>query len=144
MTTLIAYDGRRNSECALDRAIQHAVRYSEPLYILMVVKADQMDPDNPDPAVQELMEAAGAKAAAEGLQVHSIIEVGNPEDVVIDVATRFKCDTVVVGRSDKSVMGKILLGSVSKAVIDSNLDVLLVSAQDERFWILKVGRPATP
>ena len=131
MTTLIAYDGRRNSEAALDKAIQHAIHYSEPLYILTVVREDQMDPENPDPAVREMMEAATAKARAEGVQAHSIIETGSPENVVVDVAERFKCDTIVVGRSDKSVMGKLLLGSVSKAVIDSSIDVILVSARDE-------------
>lgn len=132
MTTLIAYDGRRNSEAALDKAIQHAIHYSEPLYILTVVREDQMDPENPDPAVREMMEAATAKASAEGVQAHSIIETGSPENIVVDVAERFKCDTIVVGRSDKSVMGKLLLGSVSKAVIDSSIDVILVSARDER------------
>lgn len=128
MTTLIAYDGGRNSDCALDKAIQRSIHYSVPLYILTVVR--DMDPENPDPAVREMMEAAAKKAAAEGVQVHTIIETGVPEDVVIDVAERFKCDIVVVGRSDKSVMGKLLLGSVSKAVIDSDLDVILVSAKD--------------
>ena len=47
MTVLLAYDGRPNTEKALDYAIRHSVNYSEPLYILTVVSKDQMDPEDP-------------------------------------------------------------------------------------------------
>jgi len=127
MTILIAYDGRKNSERALDYAIQHSINYSEPLYILTVVREDQRDPDDPYTSIQEFMSAAQRKAASQGAEVQTIIEVGKPEDAVPEVASRFKCDTIVIGRSDKSALDRLLLGSVTKAVINSDLNVILVS-----------------
>lgn len=66
MTTLLAYDGAQSSERALEYAIKYAVNFNEPLYVLTVVTKEQMDPEDPDPAVREYMEAAQKKAAAQG------------------------------------------------------------------------------
>lgn len=130
MTILIAYDGRPNTERALDYAIRHAVNYNEPLYILTVVTKDQMEPE-PDPAVQEYMEAAQRKAADDGAQVHTIIEVGKPDETVLDVADRFNCDTIVVGRSNKSAFDRFLLGSVSNYIVkNAECTVIIVSDRD--------------
>ncbi len=128
MTILLAYDGRPNTEKALDYAIRHSVNYSEPLYILTVVSKDQMDPEDPDESVREYMEAAQRKAASEGATVHTIIEVGKPGETVIDVSTLYKCDTVIVGRSNRSSLDRLFLGSVSNYVVkNSDLTVIVVS-----------------
>ena len=130
MTILLAYDGRPNTEKALDYAIRHSVNYSEPLYILTVVSKDQMDPEDPDESVREYMEAAQRKAASEGATVHTIIEVGKPGETVIDVSTLYKCDTVIVGRSNRSSLDRLFLGSVSNYVVkNSDLTVIVVSGE---------------
>ncbi|MBQ8180127.1 MAG: universal stress protein [Candidatus Methanomethylophilaceae archaeon] len=132
MTILIAYDGRESTERALDYAIRHSVNYNEPLYILTVVTKDQMDPESPDPAVREYMEAARDRAAAEGAVVHTIIETGKPDETVLETASRFKCDTIIVGRSDKSALDRFILGSVSNYIVkNATCTVILVSDQDE-------------
>ena len=113
MTTLLAYDGRRSCQRALDYAVRYAVNFNEPLYIVTVVSKDQMDPEDPDPTVREYMEAAQKKASSEGAIVHSIIETGKPDEMVLDVADRFNCDTIIVGRSDRSSLDRLFLGSVS-------------------------------
>ena len=125
MTILCAYDGRKNTENALDYAIRHSINYSEPLYILTVVSKEQMDPEDPDPAVREYMEAAQRKAASEGAEVQTIIQVGKPDDVVLEIADRYKCDTIVVGKSNKSSLDKIILGSVSNSVV-KNFDCTVI------------------
>lgn len=130
MTTLLAYDGAQSSERALDYAIKYAVNFNEPLYVLTVVTKEQMDPEDPDPAVREYMEAAQKKAAAQGVQVHSLIEVGKPDETVIDVANRFYCETIIVGRSNRSSLDRLFLGSVSDHVIkNAECTVILVSAE---------------
>lgn len=131
MTTLLAYDGTQSSERALAYAVRYAINFNEPLYILTVVTKDQMDPDDPDPAVREYMEAALQMASAEGVQVHSIIETGRPDETVIDVASRFSCDTIIVGRSNRSSLDRLFLGSVSDHVVkNAECTVILVSATD--------------
>ena len=127
MTIMIAYDGRRSTEKALEYAIKHSVNYNEPLYILTVVSKDQMDPENPDPSVREYMEAAQKHAASKGAIVHTIIEVGRPDETVLEIASRFKCDTIIVGRSDKSAMDRFILGSVSNHVVrNADCTVIIV------------------
>ncbi len=129
MTTLLAYDGTQSSERALDYAIRYAVNFNEPLYVLTVVTKEQMDPEDPDKSVREYMEAAQKKASAEGVQVHSIIETGKPDEVVIDVANRFYCETIIVGRSSRSSLDRLFLGSVSNHVVkNAECTVILVSA----------------
>ncbi|MDO5862626.1 MAG: universal stress protein [Thermoplasmata archaeon] len=116
MSSLLAYDGRPTSEKALDYAIDHSIRYEEPLYILTVVREDQMDPEGPDEAVREYMQAAQRKAASAGATVHTIIETGRADETVIDVASRYDCDTIIVGRSNRSSLDRFFLGSVSDHV----------------------------
>lgn len=131
MTILIAYDGRPNTEKALDYAVRHSVNYNEPLYILTVVSKEQMDPDDPDPAVREYMEAAQRRAAAEGSVVHTIIETGKPDETILETASRFKCDTIVVGRSNKSPLDRFILGSVSNYIVKNAQCTVIVVADPE-------------
>lgn len=131
MTILIAYDGRPNTEKALDYAVRHSVNYNEPLYILTVVSKEQMDPDDPDPAVREYMEAAQRRAAAEGSVVHTIIETGKPDETILETASRFKCDTIVVGRSNKSPLDRFILGSVSNYIVKNAKCTVIVVADPE-------------
>ncbi|MBR4226180.1 MAG: universal stress protein [Candidatus Methanomethylophilaceae archaeon] len=132
MTILLAYDGKPNSEKALDYAIRHAVNYSEPLYILTVVSKDQMDPDDPDESVQEYMESAQRKASSGGATVHMMIEVGKPDETVIQVADLYKCDTIIVGRSGRSSLDRLFLGSVSNYVVkNADCTVIVVSDGEE-------------
>ena len=132
MTILLAYDGRPNSEKALDYAIKHSAYYSEPLYILTVVSKDQADPADPDPAVRAYMEAAVGKAAAEGVSVHTMIEVGKPDETVLEVADLYMCDTIIVGRSSRSSLDKLFLGSVSNYVVKNAECTVIIVGNSER------------
>lgn len=129
MTTLFAYCGTENSN-VLDYVIRHALAYSESLYILTVVKEEQMDPENIDESIREYMEAAQKKAASQGVTVHTIIETGNkPGEKIIEIAQRFKCDTIILGRTDRSALDRILLGSVSNYVVkNAECHVILVNS----------------
>lgn len=132
MSTLIAYDGRPTSEKALEYAIEHSVRYEEPLYILTVVREEQMDPEGPDPTVRGYLEAARRKASSAGATAHSIIEIGRADETVVDVAERYDCDTIVVGRSNRSSLDRFLLGSVSDHVAKhARCTVILVTEGDD-------------
>lgn len=128
MSALLAYDGRPTSEKALEYAIEYSIRFEDPLYILTVVREEQMDPDGPDSTVTEYMQAAQHKAASAGATVHTIIEIGRADETVIDVADRYDCDTIIVGRSNRSSLDRFLLGSVSDHVSKhAKCTVILVS-----------------
>lgn len=133
MSALLAYDGRPTSEKALDYAIEYSIRFEDPLYILTVVREEQMDPEGPDESVREYMQAAQRKAASSGATVHTIIETGKPDETVIDIADRYDCDTIIVGRSNRSSLDRFLLGSVSDHVAKhANCRVILVPEESDR------------
>ena len=133
MTILIAYDGRADTEAALEYASKLSVGLGESLYILTVVSKDQMDPDDVDTSIQEYMQAAQQKAMSFGVaDVHTIIEVGKPDDKILEVAENFQCDAIVVGRPDRSRLDRMVMGSVSQNLVDNcTCPVIIVPTPDE-------------
>ena len=113
MTMLVAYDGRENTEKALDYAIRNAKVYGEQLIVLSVVTRD----GNLD-ETRERIEAARARAEKSGAEVRAIVESGEPDKVILQTASRFGCDTIIVGRSNKkSSFDRVVLGSVSNSIV---------------------------
>ena len=119
MTILLGYDGKPCTEAALEYAAKLALSFEEPLYVLTAVSKDQMDPEDMDPTIREYMEAASQKVMMMGADVHTIIEVGKPEDVILEVASRFQCDAIVVGRPDRSRFDRMVMGSVSQNLVEN-------------------------
>lgn len=133
MSILLAYDGKPMSQRALDYAIEHSVRYEQPLYILTVVKEDQVDPDDVDESIRQYMENARDMAVDAGALAHTIIMTGRPDETVLDVADRYDCDTIIVGKSNRSSLDRLLMGSVSTYVVkNANCTVIVVSGSSER------------
>lgn len=114
MTMLIAYDGRTNTEKALDYAIRNSVVYGEKLIVLTVITKNAVSEidvahDNADKAV--------SKAKAGGADVQSIVESGQPDKVILETAARFDCGTIIVGRSNKTSFDRVIMGSVSNSIV---------------------------
>ncbi len=61
---------------------------------------------------------AEAKAREAGIEVHSVIEPGPAAENVLAAASRFGCDIIVVGRSDKTIIDRAVLGSVSQHIVN--------------------------
>lgn len=80
------------------------------------------------------MESAQKKAASQGVIVHSIIETGNkPGEKILEIAHSFKCDTIIMGRSNRSAFDRLILGSVSNHVVkNADCHVILVNSVDDR------------
>ncbi len=131
MTILIAYDGKPDTEAALDYATRLSIALNEPMYILTVVTKDQMDPEDLDPTIQQYMEAASQKALSQGADVHTIIEVGKPDDAILEVVDRFQCDAIVVGRPNRSRFDRMVMGSVSQDLVENaTCPVIIVPTPD--------------
>jgi len=65
---------------------------------------------------------------AEILVQNEIILTGNPAQQIIDFAEKEKIDLIVMGARTKTDLSKLLLGSVSKRVLENvNCDVLVIS-----------------
>ena len=116
MTMLVAYDGRENTEKALDHAISEAVLHGEKLYILSVIprgSETQADIDR----THSFADAALEKARAGGADAHVIVESGVPDAEILSAASRFGCGTIFVGRSGKTSLDRVIMGSVSNSIV---------------------------
>lgn len=114
MSMLIAYDGRQNTEKALDYAIRNSVVYGEKLIILSVIaKGSECDIQT----VTSYTESALKKAKEAGSDAQSIVESGQPDKVILETASRFDCGTIIVGRSGKTSLDRVIMGSVSNFIV---------------------------
>lgn len=131
MSVLLAYDGKPTSQKALDYAIEYSLRFEEPLYVITVVREDQMDPDDPDQSVQEYMQAAQREAASQGATVHTIVKTGKPGEVIIEVADLYECECIVLGRSNRSSLDRLLMGSVSEYITKNASGIIVMVSESD-------------
>lgn len=108
-TIAVGVDGSVASEHALAFAIDQAVAERRPL--TLVHARGSTDTDS-----QRLLAAAreAVTSSAPGLDVHEILRVGDPRDVLLAVAR--EASLVVVGSRGRGPVRSVLLGSVSVAV----------------------------
>lgn len=127
MAVLVAYDGMEHTKKALEYSIKHSIVYKEPLYILsMITSKDKLDREVEMERVNSYLEKALAQAIAEGADAKTVLESGVPAKGILDAAERFDADTIVVGRSDKTLFDRAVLGSVSDQVVRNAKCVVIV------------------
>ncbi|MDD4245264.1 MAG: universal stress protein [Candidatus Methanomethylophilaceae archaeon] len=128
MSIILAYDGRSAAQRALDFAINYAEMSGLPLYIYSsIVSRDVIEREDEFAEVKKYMGEAEAKAKDAGIEVHSVIEPGPAAENILAAASRFGCDIIVVGRSDKTIIDRAVLGSVSQHVVNhAKCNVVLV------------------
>jgi len=118
MPVVLGYDGKSNTEKALEYSIKHAIAHNTALYIVSsVITKDSVDRDNDVRSVKEYVEAARQRAADAGVDARSLIELGPPAEAIIAAAHRVEADTIIVGRFDKTALDRMMIGSVSEKVI---------------------------
>jgi nucleotide-binding universal stress UspA family protein len=131
---LVCFDGSPESERALGRAA--ALSSVAPVEVTVVSVADPIYRTPPytgysDPREERtharLLERATRTFARQGIAAASIESVGDAAESVVDAARECHADLIVVGSRHRSLLRRLLLGSVSGAlVVDAPLDVLVV------------------
>lgn len=122
---LLAYDGSEPARKALDAALDLARKYQAELYVLTVAQPPDFGEDVETEAiiensrgyheriltpVKDLVATSGVKAVFE-------VAVGHPAEQIIYHADRYLVDLIVLGHRGKSLFRRLLLGSVSKQVV---------------------------
>lgn len=83
-------------------------------YTLPNVEADQeMEREEVDESTVDLTQLIDAL----GIQAEEVVEVGEPAEVIIEVAERYKVDAIVIGSRGHGFVKRVLLGSVSNQVL---------------------------
>ncbi len=130
MKILLAIDESKFSEAATKTVIEQTKPRDSEVHILHVIEVHS--PQLPEmmasyPGAEHgrdsqrvLAEALLAKTAkllrSKGLQVTTSFELGNPKSKIIDVASKWDADLIVVGSHGRNGLERFLLGSVSDTV----------------------------
>ena len=133
---LLAYDGSDPAMKALDAAVDLAGKYKAELFVLSVAQPPDFGEDVETEAIIEnsrnyhqqlLVPVRRRIAASAGIQAHFEVAVGHPAQQIIYHADRHKVDLIVLGHRGRSKFVRLLLGSVSKQVVQyADRQVLVV------------------
>ncbi|WP_126449588.1 universal stress protein [Sulfodiicoccus acidiphilus] len=132
---LVGYDGSDNGRRALQAVAELAKKFSSKVYVVEVVDeaslyATGMLP--PTSVIEEMWKKAKADidqaiASLQGIDVTGDVVSGYPPSAITDYASKVGADLIVVGSRGLSTFKRILLGSVSTAVVqESKVPVLVV------------------
>lgn len=116
---LIAYDGGASAEKAVERVANSRVLAGTEVILLAVCKKDDVLVKKAEGAVKRLEDSA--------VSPKLVVEAGDPEKVIEDVAATEKADLIVMGAYGHSRIRTLVIGSTTTAVLRAcKLPVLLV------------------
>ncbi|OGA41698.1 MAG: hypothetical protein A3G28_07250 [Betaproteobacteria bacterium RIFCSPLOWO2_12_FULL_68_19] len=122
---LVGFDGSAAGRKAFDTALELARRDAAELYVLSVARPPEIGDDVETEAVIEnsrryhralLAELRAATAKSE-VKAHYEVAVGHPAEQIMHQADLHGVDLIVVGDRGRSKFARLLLGSVSKQVV---------------------------
>jgi len=161
MKILVAYDGSRDAEAALDDLTRAGLPESGEFLVVSVAEvwlpalgAEAADPETEtNPYIERLVKDRRersekivegsehlAKAAAErisnimlGWQVESRATYGSPAWAILDIAGEYGPDLTIVGSQGLSALSRVFLGSVSlKVAAESSCSVRVARSRDKQ------------
>ena len=122
---LVGIDGSETGSRAFDSALEHAARDNAELFVLSVAQPPDIGGDVETEAVIEnslayhrkLFPPLQKRAKAKGVKARFETAVGHPVEQIIYHADRHNVDLIVIGDRGRSKFAKLLMGSVSKEVL---------------------------
>jgi nucleotide-binding universal stress UspA family protein len=113
-TLLIATDGSENSQRAC--RVAGAIARQCGMAVTVVSAAAESASEDRRRLAQEHADQAAETLRAGGLAVSAQMRAGKPHDVILGVAREAGADLIVVGRSGRSSVERVLLGSTAERV----------------------------
>jgi nucleotide-binding universal stress UspA family protein len=131
MRILLPVDGSPPSQEAIDEVLRRPWPTPSSVRVLSVVRpyvppATEFVPGAfaPEELLQQhqkeaeqIAAQAGGRLAQTGLSVDTAVRQGDPRTVIVDEATEWKADLIVVGSHGHTGLKRLLLGSVAQAVV---------------------------
>ncbi len=130
-TIVVGYDGSDPARRALERAAELGGGAVITIVSVVPQRVTSLGPEPLDPVdveehARQLAEA-GERLAARGVESRGVEGYGDPVRVILDEAKRAEADLVVVGSHDKTLVQRIVHGSVSSELVrKADCDVLVV------------------
>jgi len=140
---MIATDGSRQVEKAIEAAIQLAKFTGARLYAVYVIASTGYTPRNFgwEESLREILEAEAKKAVAfveeagkgSGVNVEPVILEGHPANRIMEFAEQEDMDLIVMGTLGRTGFDRFLLGSVAENVVrHSKTPVMVVKGETEK------------
>ncbi len=122
---LVATDGSRFSESAVNEAIRLASTCSSTLYILHVIETgievelwDTTVAERLEKHMRKYLEGIRARAAKHGVKAEVIMHLGdNPYQLIVSDAKKFKVSTIIMGSHGRTGLSRLMMGSTVSRVI---------------------------
>jgi len=133
---ILAYDGSKFSNKALQEAISLAKSSDGSLLVLSVVDiTDEFESEAPgltDKMTKKLLKLAQkalAKAVAAKVKAKVEVHVGDAYEMIVDIAKKKKADVIIMGSHGRTGLTRLLMGSVTARVIGhAPCSVLIIKA----------------
>lgn len=133
---LLATDGSKYSEAAIDKAIDFAKSYRGRLKAVSVVDVPAEYYAEAPKAVEDLIKSAKGfvsivkeKTGASNINTETFVGEGEAYKVITDLARMEKADVIIMGSHGRTGIKRLLMGSVTEGVIGhSPCPVLVVKA----------------
>ena len=127
---LVAWDGSEPSRRALALAEDLAGQYGARLLLVTVLEptpipAGALVPVSPFPTpydveqTQQELQQLTKELLARGRSVEAEVQVGQPAERIREVADRYEVSIILAGRSGKGALARLVLGSVTTALLHS-------------------------
>lgn len=131
MKVLLSIDGSQFSEAAVKAVMEQSRPHDTEVRVLHVVEPPpllvtrEMGGYNPDletawekelKTAEALVERAAEKLRSKGFKVSTLVEQGEPRSRIIDLASAWNADLIVIGSHGRKGLDRFLMGSVSEAV----------------------------
>ena len=127
---LVAWDGSEPSQRGLALAEDLAGQYGARLLLVTVLEptpipAGALVPVSPFPTevdverTQQELRQLAKELVARGRSIETEIQVGQPAEKIREVADRYEVSIIVAGRSGKGALARLVLGSVTTALLHS-------------------------
>lgn len=140
---LVAVDGSKEAEWALQKGIEIALRNDASLVLAHIVDARNFPAteafnstigDNSEDYASELLSGYKEMAEKAGVkEVTTVIEYGSPKIIIPkNIAKKQNIDLIVCGATGLNAIERFLMGSVSENIVrNANCDVLIVRTDKE-------------
>jgi len=123
---LVGYDGSEAGAKAFNTALELAAKYGAELHVLSVARPPDIGDDVETEAVVEnsreyhrkLLEPLKPTVAKARVNGRFEVVTGHPAEQIIYYADRNGADLIVMGDRGRSKFARLLLGSVSKQVVE--------------------------
>ncbi|RJR16998.1 MAG: universal stress protein [Nitrospiraceae bacterium] len=121
---LVAADGSKDSEDAIEEAINYARSYDGSLSVVNAVSVtdefEALAPGLLDKMIEKAktyLEALRKKITDAGVKAEIFVRQGEPYKVITDLALQLNADTIVMGTHGRTGITRIFMGSVTARVI---------------------------